>query len=670
MSDPRASIESLRRTLEDYNHRYYVLDDPSVPDSEYDRLMRELIALEAAHPECHSATSPSLRVGGKPLDGFAQVVHEVPMLSLDNAFDDQALIDFDRRIKERLNTTDAIDYACEVKLDGLAVSLLYIDGMLQRAATRGDGTTGEDITHNVKTIGSVPLQLRGSGYPKVLEVRGEVYMPKAGFEALNAKAREQGEKTFMNPRNAAAGSLRQLDSRITAKRPLEMCCYNVGLVEGGDLPTSHVAILQQLQAWGLRTNLETRKVGSIEECVAYYQSIGARRADLAYDIDGIVFKVDDLTLQQRLGFVAKAPRWAVAYKFPAQEEITQLLDVEFQVGRTGAITPVARLQPVFVGGVNVSNATLHNADEINRLGILIGDYVVIRRAGDVIPQVVSVLLEKRPDDARSIVFPQTCPVCESAIERVEGEAVARCTGGLVCAAQSKQAIRHFASRKAMDIDRLGDKIVDQLVDAGFIQTIADIYQLNAKALADLERMGEKSANNLIAAIEKSKTTTLPRFLFSLGIREVGEATALSLAQAFGDLTTLMQASYNDLIEVSDIGPVMAQHIVSFFANSDNHALIQRLLDSGIHWPAMVRLDQQDLPLAGKTVVLTGNLSTLSRTEAKERLQALGAKVAGSVSAKTYCVYAGEAAGSKLTKAQELGIPVYDEAALLALLNNG
>lgn len=668
MADVQQQIDGLRKTLEEYNYRYYVMDDPSVPDVEYDRTLQALIALENQYPALRTADSPSQRVGGKPLDGFTQVQHEIPMLSLDNAFDEASMQDFDRRIRERLNTTQRMQYAGEPKLDGLAVSLLYQDGKLLRAATRGDGTTGEDITANVRTIRSVPLTLRGSGWPQRLEVRGEIYMPKAGFEQLNEQARANGEKTFMNPRNAAAGSLRQLDSSITAQRPLEMCCYSTGIVEGGNLPTQHAAILHKLHEWGFRINAEMQVLDGIEACIAYYQAMQQKRASLPYDIDGIVFKVNDITLQQRLGFVAKAPRWAIAYKFPAQEEITILQDVEFQVGRTGAITPVARLQPVFVGGVTVSNATLHNADEIERLGVRIGDAVIVRRAGDVIPQVVSVIAEKRPADARTIVFPSVCPVCGSAIERVEGEAVARCSGGISCPAQSKQAIRHFASRKAMDIEGLGDKLVDQLVDAGLLNTIADIFTLQVEPLAALERMGEKSATNLIAAIEQSKTTTLPRFLYALGIREVGEATAQALAQAFGDLASLRHASEAQLTEVDDIGPVVASHIVAFFANDNNEQIIERLLAAGIHWPVVVRRDQQDLPLAGKTVVLTGELSSMSRAEAKERLQHLGAKVTGSVSAKTDMVVAGASAGSKLTKAQSLGIQVLDEQALLELLD--
>ncbi len=666
MANPQQQIAALRQQLDDYNYHYYVLDTPLVPDAEYDRAMQSLKQLEAEYPAWFDAQSPSQRVGGKALDSFQQVQHEMPMLSLDNALDTAALLDFDRRVKDRLNLTTAIEYVAEPKLDGLAVSLMYENGVLVRAATRGDGTVGEDITHNVKTIRSVPLQLRGEHWPKRLEVRGEVYMPKAGFEKLNEQARLRGDKTFMNPRNAAAGSLRQLDPRITAQRPLEMCSYSVGIVEG-ELADNHFAILQQLHQWGFRISRDMQCLRGVEACMDYTQMLLAKRDALPFDIDGIVFKVNDLGLQQRLGFVSRAPRWAVAYKFPAQEEMTVLQDVEFQVGRTGAITPVARLQPVFVGGVTVSNATLHNADEIERLGVQIGDTVVVRRAGDVIPQIVSVLLDKRPANSRVISFPSHCPVCQSEIERIEGEAVARCTGGISCSAQSKQAIIHFASRKAMDIDGLGDKLVEQLVDAGMLASIADIYTLQQTHIAQLERMGDKSAANLMAAIEKSKQTALPRFLYALGIREVGEATAQNLAQYFLTIDAVMSASEQQLLDVPDIGPIVAQHILHFFANAKNQSIIQSLLAAGIQWPAIVKPDDADLPLLGQTIVLTGNLASMSRSEAKERLQALGAKVAGSVSAKTHLVIVGSEAGSKLTKAQALNIAVMDEQAFLELI---
>lgn len=666
MPKPAEQIAQLRKQLDEYNYRYYVLDDPSVPDAEYDRCMQDLIRLEAQYPAHFSDASPTQRVGGKVREGFAQIQHEIPMLSLDNAFDNQTLYDFDKRVRERLNSQNPMQYVAEPKLDGLAVSLLYEKGVLQHAATRGDGSIGEDISHNVRTIRSVPLQLRGHGWPQRLEVRGEIYMPKAGFEQLNAAARTRGEKTFMNPRNAAAGSLRQLDSSITAQRSLQMCCYGVGVVEGDRMATTHYEQLKQLHQWGFRISQDMQLLDGVEACIAYCQILEGKRDSLAFDIDGIVFKVNDLLLQQRLGFVAKAPRWAIAYKFPAQEEITVLHDVEFQVGRTGAITPVARLQPVFVGGVTVSNATLHNADEIERLGVRIGDTVVIRRAGDVIPQIVSVISDRRPANSQTIVFPSQCPVCGADVERLDGEVVTRCTGGISCSAQSKQAIRHFASRKALDIDGLGDKLVEQLVDAGLLTSIADIYTLQFESLVALERMGEKSANNLLAAIEKSKHTSLARFLYALGIREVGEATAQALANHFMQLDALSTASMEQLLEVDDVGPVVAEHLLHFFANSNNQHIIKQLLASGIHWPAIVK-DQQAQPLSGKTIVLTGNLSAMSRAEAKERLQQLGAKVAGSVSAKTDYVIAGEAAGSKLSKAQSLGVTVFDEAAFLEMI---
>jgi len=659
-------IQSLRERIDDWNYQYYVLDQPTVPDAEYDRAMRRLVELETAHPELLRPDSPSQRVGAAPLDRFSQVTHEMPMLSLDNAFNEQDMHDFFRRLQDRLGADqEALEFACEPKLDGIAVSLLYRGGVLERAATRGDGTTGEDITHNVRTIPSVPLHLRGSDYPGVLEVRGEIYMPRAGFEQLNARARELGEKGFVNPRNAAAGSLRQLDARITARRPLEMCCYGVGLVAEGELPGQHASVLQCLQHWGLRINAESRVVQGIEACDEYYRDLAARRDTLPYDIDGIVFKVNDLALQRKLGFVSRAPRWAIARKFPAQEEMTRLLDVEFQVGRTGAITPVARLEPVFVGGVTVSNATLHNADEIERLGVRIGDTVIVRRAGDVIPQVVSVVAERRPADARLVEFPGRCPVCGSPVERAESEAVLRCMGGLVCPAQQKAAIRHFASRRAMDIDGLGDKLVEQLVDEGLVANVAGLYQLQKQQLLGLERMGEKSADNLLAALDKSRHTTLPRFIFALGIREVGEATALALARHFGNWESLVAASQEQLLAVSDVGPVVADHLRQFFDSPSSMAVVAQLRAAGVSWPDLAVA--QDLPLSGQTWVVTGKLDRLGRDDARAHLQALGAKVAGSVSAKTTCVVAGPGAGSKLGKARELDIDVIDEEAFLALL---
>lgn len=665
--------ERLKDELNQHNHRYYVLDDPSVPDAEYDRQMRQLQDIESQYPSLRTTDSPCQRVGGEALSAFTQVRHDVAMLSLDNAFSETELEDFDRRVKDRLNYAalkDApeIDYACEPKLDGVAVSLLYRDGLLVRGATRGDGTVGEDITANVRTINSIPLKLVGDNIPSLLEVRGEIYLPRAGFESLNAKAIAAGEKTFVNPRNAAAGSLRQLDSKITASRPLEICAYSVGQFVAETRPDSHLSMLQALASWGFKINEHMQVVTGIAACENYYQTLAERRDGLAYDIDGIVYKVNDLRLQERLGFVAKAPRWAVARKFPAQEEMTKLLDVEFQVGRTGAVTPVARLEPVFVGGVTVSNATLHNGDEIQRLGICIGDTVIIRRAGDVIPQIAKVVLEKRPADARPIVFPERCPVCESAVVRAEGEAVARCSGGLFCGAQIKQAIKHFASRKAMDIDGLGDKLVDLLVDRGVIFSVADLYDLKAEQLEGLERLAEKSAANLVAAIDASKETSLAKFFYSLGIREVGETTGQTLANNFGSLEAVIAADAEALLEVDDIGPIVAGHIGEFFRNPDNLSIIQALRDAGVHWAVIDQNAQASQPLKGQTWVLTGGMDIMSRAEAKDRLQELGAKVAGSVSAKTAQVVAGPGAGSKLTKAQALEIPIMDEAEFIDFLS--
>ena len=670
MASPEAAleIESLRKQLEKYNYQYYVMDDPSVPDAEYDRCMTSLRALESSHPNLLRSDSPSQRVGATVLSQFSQVTHEVPMLSLDNAFNQQDLVEFNRRLQDRLGGTQtSLEFACEPKLDGIAVSLLYKNGILERGATRGDGRTGEDITHNVRTIPSIPLRLLGEGYPEVLEVRGEIYLPKAGFERLNATARANDEKTFVNPRNAAAGSLRQLDAKITATRPLEMCCYSVGLVRGGQLPGKHSQILQLLQSWGLRINAESRVVSDIAACGAYYDALARRRGDLPYDIDGIVFKVNELALQQRLGFVSRAPRWAIARKFPAQEELTTVLDVEFQVGRTGAITPVARLDPIFVGGVTVSNATLHNSDEVARLSLRIGDTVIVRRAGDVIPQVVSVMEDRRPADARPVVFPTHCPVCGSIIEREEDEAIMRCMGGLICAAQQKAAIKHFVSRRAMDVDGLGSKLVDQLVDEALVENVASLYTLQSEALLALERMGQKSVDNLQAALQKSKDTSLPRFIFALGIREVGEATALSLARHFGSWENLARASEDQLLAVDDVGPVVADHLRQFFDSETSTQVVAALRAAGVHWPDAERSPGQELPLAGQTWVVTGTLESLGRNEAKAHLQSLGAKVAGSVSQRTHCVVAGPGAGSKLAKAEKLGVEVIDEQAFLALL---
>ncbi|PRQ63036.1 NAD-dependent DNA ligase LigA [Vibrio sp. V01_P9A10T6] len=663
-------LSQLRETLHYHAVRYYVEDNPEIPDAEYDRLMRELLELESQYPELVTADSPSLRVGGKPLEGFAQVTHEIPMLSLDNVFDEKELDAFHKRMQDRITSAHFNAFCCEPKLDGLAVSLLYENGVLVQAATRGDGAVGENITENVRTISAIPLKLQGKGWPVRLEVRGEVFMPKAGFERLNQQALKKGEKTFVNPRNAAAGSLRQLDSKITAQRPLNFYAYSVGVIEGAELASSHYQRFLQLKGWGLPMCPETRLVSSMDEVKEYYQSILTRRAQLAYEIDGVVIKVDDIELQQKLGFVARAPRWAIAYKFPAQEEITLLNDVEFQVGRTGAITPVAKLEPVFVGGVTVSNATLHNADEIERLGVKIGDSVIIRRAGDVIPQIVSVLLDRRSDTVVDIVFPQYCPVCNSDIERVEGEAVARCTGGLVCQAQRKEALKHFVSRKALDVDGLGEKVIEQLVDKEMVSTPADLFRLKAGQLTVLERMGPKSAQNIVNALNVAKMTTLPRFLYSLGIREVGEATAANLALHFGSLDKIRQATHEELLEVQDIGVIVASHVTSFFEQDKNQRVINELIELGIQWPNIEKPSQDAiLPLLGKVVVLTGSLSKLSRSDAKAALQELGAKVTGSVSKNTDILFAGEAAGSKLVKAQELGIEIRSEQDLLELMKS-
>ncbi|MCB1676462.1 MAG: NAD-dependent DNA ligase LigA [Halioglobus sp.] len=663
-------LESLRRHLDDWNYRYYTLDDPSVPDAEYDRTMRRLLQLEREYPELLRADSPSRRVGATPLSQFAQVTHELPMLSLDNAFNSQDMQDFNRRLLERLDMDpqeSELEFACEPKLDGIAVSLLYRDGLLERGATRGDGTTGEDITHNVRTVRTIPLHLRGQGHPRVLEVRGEIYLPRAGFEQLNAHARARGEKPFVNPRNAAAGSLRQLDAQVTAKRPLQMYCYGVGLIAGAALPPRHDEVLQRLRQWGLRINPEYTVVTGVAACERYFEQLAGRRDALAYDIDGVVFKVNELALQQRLGTVSRAPRWAIARKFPAQEEMTRVLGVEFQVGRTGAVTPVARLEPVFVGGVTVSSATLHNADEIQRLDLRIGDTVIVRRAGDVIPQVVSVVATERPAAARPVQFPQRCPVCDSPLERESQGALWRCTGGLVCAAQQKAAIRHFASRRAMDIDGLGDKLVEQLVDEGLVENVAGLYHLQREQLLGLERMGEKSADNLLRALDASRLTTLARFIYALGIREVGETTAGNLARHFGTWEALAAASREQLLAVPDVGPVVADHLAQFFASPSSLQVVARLRASGVHWPDLEVSAPRALPLAGQTWVVTGRLERMGRDEAKVRLQELGARVAGSVSAKTSRVVAGPGAGSKLDRATELGIEVLDEAAFVALL---
>ena len=663
------NIQLLRNHINEHNHKYYVLDEPSIPDAEYDRLMRELQALEDANPELITSDSPTQRVGGAPLVGFTEVQHERPMLSLDNAMNADEFAAFYQRVQDRLKTDEPLEFACEPKLDGLAISLLYVNGVLERAATRGDGQTGEDVTQNVRTIKNVPLRLQGNQTPTRIEIRGEVYMPKAGFDAYNDRARENEEKVFANPRNAAAGSLRQLDSRITAKRPLEFCAYSLGIVSDDfDMPDTHSAQLAQVQVWGVRINEEMRVVNGLEEAQTFFSQLGEKRHQLGYEIDGTVFKINSLALQETLGFVARAPRWAIAYKFPAVEELTVLQDVDFQVGRTGALTPVARLKPVHVAGVTVSNATLHNMDEIARLGVKIGDTVIVRRAGDVIPQVVAVVEERRPDDARDIVMPPACPVCESHIERVEGEAVTRCTGGLVCSAQRKEAIKHFASRKALDVEGLGDKLIDQMVAASLIDSLDDVFHLTLDDIAGLERMAEKSAQNVLNALEKSKATTLGRFIYSLGIREVGTVTAQNLANHFGFLERIMNASVDVLLDVPDVGNIVAQHLVNFFAEEHNRTVIEQLQKSGVHWDESEPVNAaDDAPLAGKTAVITGTLSDMSRDDAKLALEVLGVKVTGSVSAKTDFLVAGDKAGSKLTKAQNLGVRVFDEEAFKALL---
>lgn len=659
-------IDTLRQDLRRYEYEYHVLDNPTIPDAEYDRLFHQLKALEAAHPELITADSPTQRVGAKPLSGFAQIRHEIPMLSLDNAFSDEEFYAFVKRIEDRLiHLPDPLTFCCEPKLDGLAVSILYVNGVLTQAATRGDGTTGEDITANIRTIRNIPLQLLMDNPPARLEVRGEVFMPHEGFERLNQQALEKGEKTFANPRNAAAGSLRQLDPKITSKRPLVLNAYGIGIAEGVDLPNTHYDRLQWLKSIGIPVNPEIRLCNGTDEVLDFYRDIQNKRSSLGYDIDGTVLKINDIALQEKLGFISKAPRWAIAYKFPAQEELTRLNDVEFQVGRTGAITPVAKLEPVFVAGVTVSNATLHNGDEIERLDIAIGDTVVIRRAGDVIPQIIGVLHDRRPADARPIIFPETCPVCDSAIVRIEGEAVARCTGGLFCAAQRKEALKHFVSRKAMDIDGVGGKLIEQLVDRELIHTPADLFKLDLTTLTRLERMGAKSAENALASLEKAKNTTLARFIFALGIREVGEATALNLANHFKTLEALQNADLEALQQVPDVGEVVANRILAFWHEPHNVAVVNDLIAQGVHWETVETKEVTENCFKGKTVVLTGTLTQMGRNEAKALLQDMGAKVSGSVSAKTDFVIAGDAAGSKLTKAQELGVPVLTEEEFLA-----
>jgi DNA ligase (NAD+) len=663
-------IADLREQINYHNTQYYVYDAPEIPDAEYDRLLRELQNIEEQYPELITTDSPTQRVGAGPVKEFGQVSHEIPMLSLDNALNEGELYDFDRRVRERLDV-DEVTYAAEPKLDGLAVSLRYEKGILVCGATRGDGNTGEDITHNVRTIPSVPLKLQGKDFPAVLEIRGEVYMLIKGFEAFNEQAKEKGEKLFANPRNAAAGSLRQLDPAVTSVRPLAMIIYGVGVVQGETkalpLPNDYSDILTWAQGFGLPVSKERAVVKGAKGCLDYYSKINSKRNSLPYEIDGVVFKVNSIEQQHALGFVSRAPRWAVAQKFPPQEEVTRLLDIEFQVGRTGSLTPVARLEPVLVGGVTVSNATLHNMDEIKRMDVRIGDTVIVNRAGDVIPKVVSVVLKKRPSDARKVKLPKKCPVCKSEVLKLEDEAVARCTGGLYCEAQRKEAVKHFASRRAMDIEGLGDKLVEQLIDEGLVHNPADLYSLKKEQLSSLERMGEKSAENLIAALEKSKQTTLARFIYALGIREVGETTARILSGYYGDLGAIRDADIEGLQQVSEVGPIVAAHIVTFFQQSHNLDVIEALLDAGVQWPD-VKTEARSERLAGEIFVLTGTLTALTRDQAKDRLQFLGAKVSGSVSSKTSYVVAGEKAGSKLDKAKKLGVKVISEQDLLKILD--
>jgi len=665
-------IQQLREQIRHHNARYYVHDEPEIPDAEYDRLLRSLQDLESRYPETVTIDSPTQRVGAEPLEGFETVKHELPMLSLNNAFSEQEVHDFDRRIRERLKNSDEtdeslIEYTVEPKLDGLAISLRYEQGVLVQGLTRGDGRSGEDVTANIRTIESIPLKLMGQGYPEVLEVRGEIIMPKAGFAALNRRQIENNEKTFANPRNAAAGSLRQLDPRITRTRPLEMYCYGVGVMQGRDVPHKHSAVLQQLQHWGLRVSQEVKGVMGVEGCQAYYNDILARREQLDYEIDGVVYKVNDLNDQHTLGQLARAPRWAIAHKFPAEEELTTLLDIDVQVGRTGKLTPVARLQPVFVGGVTVTNATLHNQDEIDRKDVRIGDTVIVRRAGDVIPEVVRAVISRRPKKSRPFKMPDSCPVCGSSATRLQDEADLRCTGGLYCSAQRKEAIKHFVSRRAMDVDGLGERLVDQLIDQGLIETAADLYRLTAEQLADMDRMGEKSAANLVAALQQSKTTTLARFLYALGIRGVGETTARTLAAHFVTLKALREANDDTLQATPDIGPVVSKSIITFFQQSHNQEVIDKLLAAGVIWPAVEAIDKSKLTLQDKTFVLTGSLVGMTRSAARQRLQSLGAKVSSSVSARTDYVVAGDKAGSKLQRAQDLGVKIIDEETLETLL---
>jgi DNA ligase (NAD+) len=659
-------IQKLRGEIDEHNYRYYVLDAPVISDAAYDRLFRELQELEAAHPELITPDSPTQRIGAAPLKKFAEIKHEIPMLSLENAFDEDEVEAFDKRIKQKLETHKDIEYVCEPKLDGVAVSMLYENGILIQGATRGDGFTGENVTQNLRTIPTVPLHLRGKDVPKILEIRGEVYMPKKGFTALNKEAEKKGTKVFANPRNAAAGSLRQLDPKVTANRPLEIFCYGIGRVSE-KLPNQHSEILKQLQHWGLRINPEIEVANGVEGCLEYFHKLAKKRDKLSYEIDGVVYKVNNIRLQEELGFVSRAPRWAVAHKFPAHEETTQVLDIEFQVGRTGALTPVARLKPVFVSGVTVSNATLHNLDETWRKDVRVGDTVVVRRAGDVIPEIVSVIKEKRPRGTHPIPVPKRCPICHSEAVKAEGEVSPICTGGLYCRAQVRESILHFASRRAMNIDGLGDKLVELFLNQKLIKDVTDLYALKKADIAAQERLGEKSAQNLLDAIAGSKETTLTRFLYALGIPQVGEATAMALAKYFGSLEKIMHANETELQVVSDVGPVVAAQIAGFFRQKHNRELITKLKHLGVHWKEGESKKTKAQPLTDQTFVLTGTLLAMTRDEAKERLIELGATVSGSVSKKTSYVVVGIDPGSKYDKAKELGVKILDEGEFLKFL---
>ncbi|MDD2767621.1 MAG: NAD-dependent DNA ligase LigA [Methylococcus sp.] len=673
MSAPAELVEKVRRLSEEiefHNVRYYQQDDPLITDAEYDRLMAELLALEERYPELLTPDSPSQRVGAPPVEAFAEVRHEVPMLSLANVFSEEDLTAFDARVRKD-SAQESVDYVAEPKLDGLAVNLLYQDGVLVRAATRGDGQVGEDVTHNVRVIRAIPLRLQGEGYPVHFEARGEVFMPKEGFLALNERARKTGDKVFANPRNAAAGSLRQLDARVTASRPLSFYAYGIGAFPEDRLPATQHELIEMLQRWGLPVSPELRLVRGVTGCSDYFSSLAERRSRLPYDIDGVVYKVDCLRFQAVLGFLSRAPRWAVAHKFPAEEARTRVLAIEIQVGRTGVLTPVARLEPVFVGGVTITNATLNNAEIIKEKDVRVGDTVIVRRAGDVIPEVVQIVPELREVGAEPFRMPEACPECGSALEIVEGEVAVRCSGGLYCPAQHKESVKHFASRRAMDIEGLGEKLVDQLVDKKLIATVADLYRLSLEQLAGLERMGAKSAANLLEALERSKHTTLARFLYALGIRDVGEVTAKALADHFGSLDALMAAHEEELLSVADVGPVVSGHVLLFFRQDHNREVIAQLLELGVVWETRAKTsDEGERPFEGRVFVLTGTLSAMSREEARARLETLGAKCTGSVSKKTDFVVAGAEPGSKLAKATELGVPVLDEDGFLAMLDRG